>query len=401
MSEPAAERAFAARRSGRERRALVSFSLLPRLGPRRRRSRAPPSRRSCPGSLKNTPLLDSLDTHRRGRRDHRVHRQGGAGPGHQDRASCRWRRKSSTSPLARIEAHHRRYGPHARTRATPRAASPCRTARRRSATPRRRCARSSRPRPRRARRCRRQASRPRAAPCAHRTGAALAYGELVAGATLHVRGATGVAAARAEHFKVIGQSFPRVDIPAKVTGVRHLCAGPAAAGMVHARVVRPPSYGAQLRERGYGTPSRRCRAWSRSCGTEVFSPSSPSANIQAIKAMRALAEAAQWEEKPRPAGRDRSAAFSSACPHRTPAPSTGRRRRAGARTLRGDLHAALSDAWLDRSVLRRRPLTRRWPDGLDPQPGRLSRSQGDRRNAAPAGRAASLHPCGRLGLLWP
>ena len=47
-------------------------------------------------------------------------------------------------------------------------------------------------------------------------------------------------------FKVMGQSVPRVDIPAKVTGGAAYVQDMRLPGMVHARVVRPPSYGAEL-----------------------------------------------------------------------------------------------------------------------------------------------------------
>ena len=46
---------------------------------------------------------------------------------------------------------------------------------------------------------------------------------------------------------VMGKSMPRVDIPAKVTGGAIYVQDLRLPGMVHARVVRPPSYGARLR----------------------------------------------------------------------------------------------------------------------------------------------------------
>ena len=62
-------------------------------------------------------------------------------------------------------------------------------------------------------------------------------------------------------FKVIGQSVPRVDIPAKVTGGVAYVQDLRLPGMLHARVVRPPSYGAQLTDcdtcRGRANARRR------------------------------------------------------------------------------------------------------------------------------------------------
>ena len=46
----------------------------------------------------------------------------------------------------------------------------------------------------------------------------------------------------------MGKPVPRVDIPAKVTGGAAYVQDLRLPGMVHARVVRPPSYGAQLTE---------------------------------------------------------------------------------------------------------------------------------------------------------
>ena len=49
----------------------------------------------------------------------------------------------------------------------------------------------------------------------------------------------------AQH-KVIGKSIPRRDIPSKMTGGRSFVQDIRMPGMVYGRVVRPPSYRAQL-----------------------------------------------------------------------------------------------------------------------------------------------------------
>jgi nicotinate dehydrogenase subunit B len=79
-------------------------------------------------------------------------------------------------------------------------------------------------------------------------GARLAYGELVKGTELHRR-----AAAPATYdlrtpgqYRVIGKPFQRIDIPAKVSGGAAYVQDLRLPGMVHARVVRPPSAGARL-----------------------------------------------------------------------------------------------------------------------------------------------------------
>ena len=46
----------------------------------------------------------------------------------------------------------------------------------------------------------------------------------------------------------MGKSLPRIDIPGKVTGGVSYVQDLRLPGMVHARVVRPPSYGARLKQ---------------------------------------------------------------------------------------------------------------------------------------------------------
>src|SRR5262249_56714386 len=48
-------------------------------------------------------------------------------------------------------------------------------------------------------------------------------------------------------YRLIGKPLARVDIPAKVTGAPAYVQDLRPPGMVHARVVRPPSYAARLR----------------------------------------------------------------------------------------------------------------------------------------------------------
>jgi CO/xanthine dehydrogenase Mo-binding subunit len=95
----------------------------------------------------------------------------------------------------------------------------------------------------------------------------------------------------------MGKSIPRVDIPAKVTGGTAYVQDMRPEGMVHGRVVRPPSYGARL-------ISVDTAAVERMPGVVAvvrngnFLGLAAEREFQAIKAMRALAESARWEEKP-------------------------------------------------------------------------------------------------------
>jgi len=76
-------------------------------------------------------------------------------------------------------------------------------------------------------------------------GRRIGYGALVEGKALSVRAAPESKLARSRN--VMGKSVPRVDIPAKVTGGAAYVHDLRLPDMVHARVVRPPSYGAQLK----------------------------------------------------------------------------------------------------------------------------------------------------------
>jgi CO/xanthine dehydrogenase Mo-binding subunit len=123
----------------------------------------------------------------------------------------------------------------------------------------------------------------------------LSYGELVATDMLHVQAQPASKLKDPATFKVMGQSIPRVDIPAKVTGGVAYVQDLRLPDMLHARVARPPSYGAQLAE----------------CDTEAieklpgvvkvvrdgnFLAVVASKEFQAVKALRALSDAAKWKE---------------------------------------------------------------------------------------------------------
>src|SRR5262245_28421692 len=77
-------------------------------------------------------------------------------------------------------------------------------------------------------------------------GRRLGYGELVAGEMLHVQAQAKSALKNPSAYRVIGQPVPRVDIPAKVTGGAAYVQDMRLPGMLHARVIRPPGYGAEL-----------------------------------------------------------------------------------------------------------------------------------------------------------
>jgi nicotinate dehydrogenase subunit B len=129
-------------------------------------------------------------------------------------------------------------------------------------------------------------------------GRRLGYGDLVASDMLHVQAQAKSKLKDPATFKVMGQSVPRVDIPAKVTGGQAYVQDMRLPGMMHARVVRPPSYGAQLTD----------------CDTAViekmpgvvkvirdgnFLAVVAAKEFQSIKAMKALSASAKWQESAR------------------------------------------------------------------------------------------------------
>jgi CO/xanthine dehydrogenase Mo-binding subunit len=126
-------------------------------------------------------------------------------------------------------------------------------------------------------------------------GRKLTYGEAVTGLDLH-RSAQPVSALKDPRtHTVIGQPVKRVDIPGKVTGGASYVQDMRLPNMVHARVVRQPSYGARLvkvdTEHVQSMPGV----------IKVVHDGSYLAVVaedewQAIRAMRALSMAATWEE---------------------------------------------------------------------------------------------------------
>ena len=140
-------------------------------------------------------------------------------------------------------------------------------------------------------------------------GRRLTYGELVAGDMLHVQAQPISKLKDPATFKVIGQSVPRVDIPAKVTGGAAYVQDLRLPGMAHARVVRPPSYGAQLTD-CETSAVERMPGVIKVVRDGNFVAVVAEKEFQALKAMVALAAAAKWQETARlPKQDDLSAAL--------------------------------------------------------------------------------------------
>ncbi|MGY4174110.1 molybdopterin cofactor-binding domain-containing protein [Bradyrhizobium sp. USDA 4529] len=126
-------------------------------------------------------------------------------------------------------------------------------------------------------------------------GRRLGYGELVAADMLHVQAQPTSSLKDPASFKVMGQPVPRVDIPAKVTGGAAYVQDMRLPGMVHARVVRPPSYGAQLVECDTAA-IKKMPGVIQIVRDGNFLAVVAEKEFSAVKAMHALAAAAKWRE---------------------------------------------------------------------------------------------------------
>ncbi|MFL5104207.1 MAG: molybdopterin cofactor-binding domain-containing protein [Xanthobacteraceae bacterium] len=126
-------------------------------------------------------------------------------------------------------------------------------------------------------------------------GRKVSFGELVAGDVLHVRAQPQSRLKEPSAHTIMGRAVPRVDIPAKVTGGVSYVQDLRLPGMVHARVVRPPSYSARLRELD-SSRVERAPGVLKIVRDGSFLAVVAEREYQAVQAMRALGEAASWNE---------------------------------------------------------------------------------------------------------
>jgi CO/xanthine dehydrogenase Mo-binding subunit len=126
-------------------------------------------------------------------------------------------------------------------------------------------------------------------------GRRLSYGDLVASDMLHVQAQPKSKLKDPATFKVMGQPVPRVDIPAKITGGAAYVQDMRLPRMVHARVVRPPSYGAQLTDCDTSTVEK-LPGVVKVIRDGNFLAVAAKKEFQSIKAMNALSAAAKWKE---------------------------------------------------------------------------------------------------------
>jgi nicotinate dehydrogenase subunit B len=76
-----------------------------------------------------------------------------------------------------------------------------------------------------------------------RDNRSVSYGEMIAGESIRLELADDVAVKAVDTYSIVGQSVPRVDLPAKATGELVYVHDVRVPGMLHGRVVRPPYAG--------------------------------------------------------------------------------------------------------------------------------------------------------------
>ena len=139
-------------------------------------------------------------------------------------------------------------------------------------------------------------------------GRSVAYGQLVEGSTLHVEAQPISVLTPPDRFTQMGRSFPRIDIPAKVTGGAAYIQDMRLPGMAHARVVRPPSTGAKLLDADTAAISRMPGVVSVIRDGNYLAVVARE-EFQAVQAMRSLAKLASWQERPLLPSQDRLEAY--------------------------------------------------------------------------------------------
>lgn len=126
-------------------------------------------------------------------------------------------------------------------------------------------------------------------------GARIGYGDLVTDALLTAEAQPASSLTPAAEYAVLGRPVPRIDIPAKVTGGAAYIQDLRPPGLLHARVVRPPSYGAILIEVD-AAAVERLPGVVKVVRDGTFLGVVAEGEWTAIQAMRRLATSARWRE---------------------------------------------------------------------------------------------------------
>jgi CO/xanthine dehydrogenase Mo-binding subunit len=128
-------------------------------------------------------------------------------------------------------------------------------------------------------------------------GRRISYGELVSSVLLHVEAQPQSKLKAPSSFRVMGKPLLRVDIPPKVTGGVAYVHDLKLPGMIHARVIRPPSPAARLIEID-ANAARSVSGLVAVVRDGSFLAVATEREFDAVKAMRMLASSARWQESP-------------------------------------------------------------------------------------------------------
>ena len=128
------------------------------------------------------------------------------------------------------------------------------------------------------------------------SGMRVLYGELISDDILHVQAQSQSKLKDPASFQVMGKSHPRLDIPAKIVGGVAYVHDLRLDGMVHARVVRPPSYGATLQNVDLAKVEAMPGV-KKVVRDGNFLAVIADREFRAVKAMEILAASAQWNER--------------------------------------------------------------------------------------------------------
>jgi nicotinate dehydrogenase subunit B len=126
-------------------------------------------------------------------------------------------------------------------------------------------------------------------------GRSVSYADLATAELLHVEAQPQSKLKDPSSYRFIGKPMERVDIPAKMTGAVAYVQDLRLPGMVHARVVRPPSYGARLRSVDVAAVERMPGVL-KIVRDGSFLAVVAQREFQSVRAMDALAMASQWDE---------------------------------------------------------------------------------------------------------
>jgi CO/xanthine dehydrogenase Mo-binding subunit len=127
-------------------------------------------------------------------------------------------------------------------------------------------------------------------------GRRLGYGELAGASQVQTPAQAQSKLKDPATYSVVGKAMARVDIPAKATGGAAYVQDLRLPGMVHARVVRPPGYGARLRELQTGEIEKMPGVL-KVVRDGSFLAVVAEREFEAVLAMRALDSVARWDQR--------------------------------------------------------------------------------------------------------